>query len=171
MGNERKRSWRELDQARDKGRSRRDPTEQARERTSGTAAYSAYKSQLDQLFKPGGAQLPEAMREKLGPASPEAQAQRERLEALKAKPSDATLAACLAAGDPLPEEPRLLMSLLDLDKEPHLQAVLQALLDRVEAGQAINRMLLIQRIEAVKNKTGSKKTLTLAKTLRAALDG
>lgn len=172
MGDDRRRSWREMDQARERGRSSRDPSEQARERASKTAAYSQYKTQLDQLFKPGGAQLPESMRDKLGPASPEAAAQRARLEALREGPSDRALAACLEAGDPLPAEPRLLMSLLDLDKEAHLQAALQALLDLVEGeGDKPSRGLLIQRIEAVKNKTGSKKTLVLAKTLRAALDG
>ena len=63
-----KKSWRELDQMRDKGgsRARRDPTERSRERASKTQAYSAYKSQLDKLFTPGGAQLPEHMRAKLG---------------------------------------------------------------------------------------------------------
>jgi len=167
-----KKSWRELDQMRDKGGSgrRRDPSERDRERASKSQAYSAYKSHLDKLFTPGGAQLPEHMREKLGPQSDEAKARAQMLTALKDKPSADTLRPLVEAGEPLPDDPRLLMSLLDVRDEPLLRAVLQQLLDIVEGGKKPNRMLLIQRLEAVKNFAAEDETLELVDMTRAALE-
>lgn len=167
-----KKSWREIDASRDKqrGGTRRDPDERLRERASRSAAYSKYKSQLDQLFKPGGADLPESLKAKLGPASESSKKSREALEALKKDPSEKTLTAYLETGAPLPEDPRLLMSLLDLRDEALVRTVLQALLDLVETGKKPNRMLLIQRLEALKNWAEEDETLALASTVRAALD-
>lgn len=168
-----KKSWRELDRQRESGGGsarRRDPTERNRERASKTQAYSAYKSQLDKLFTPGGAQLPEHMREKLGPQSDDAKARRALLEALTKAPGEASLRALLEAGEALPEEPRLLMSLLDVRDEALLRPVLQQLLDIVEDGKKPNRMLLVQRLESVKNFAEEDETLELVSMLRAALD-
>jgi len=147
---DRKKSWREIDRARESG-SRgvsRDPDAARRARASETSAYAAYKSQLDELFTPGGAELPESLREKLGPPSESSQSRRRRLAALAAEPSATTLAAVREAGDPLPEDPRLLMRLMDVrDPEP-LVAVLERLAERLDAGAKVNRMLLRQRLDA-----------------------
>lgn len=167
-----KKSWREIDQMRDGSghRKKRDPGERAKEKAQRSAAYSKYKSQLDQLFKPGGADLPDAMKEKLGPVSEESKKSREAAEALKKSPSEETLSAYLETGQPLPDDPRLLMSCLDIKNEDLICLVLEALLAIVEGGQKPNRMLLIQRLEALKNWAEEPETLQLAKTVRAALD-
>ena len=168
-----KKSWRELDAARDKsggGGRRRDPTERNRERASKTQAYSAYKTQLDKLFTTGGAQLPEHMRAKLGPQSEEAKQKRAALDALTQAPSEDTLRAVVEGGYPLPDDPRLLMSLLDIRDEALLRVALQALLDIVGTGKKPNRMLLIQRLQSVKNFAEEDETIALVDDLRGELD-
>ena len=87
MGDDRpKKSWRELDRMRDKsgsGGSRRSRDDYGRQRAQKSAAYSKYKSQLDQLFTPGGsAELPESLKAKLAPASEEDQQKRAITKAL-----------------------------------------------------------------------------------------
>ena len=143
MGDDRpKRSWREIDQAKEKARPRRDDRERARESASRSSSYSRYKSQLDQLFKPGGAQLPDHIRSQLGPESESSQQRRALADALKASPSDETLAAYLDAGQALPDDARVLMSLLGGKDESLMRPVLEKLLDVVESGRRPNRMLL-----------------------------
>jgi hypothetical protein len=165
-----KKTWREVDAARGKSPHRRDPEERSREKASQTAAYSAYKSQLDKLFKPGGTALPEAMRAQLGPPSAESAERRKRAEALRTAPGADTLRACVDAGDPLPDDPRLLTGLLDVRDEALLRAVLSALLAQVEAGKKPNRMLLLQRLTAALSFAEEQETRELAATLKAAVD-
>lgn len=167
-----KKSWRDIDRSREKGRdgSERGPSARERERVEKSAAYSKYKSQLDKLFTPGGAALPESLRDKLGPASPEAAHRRKLLDALRASPSDETLRAFVAEGAPLPEDARLLMGLLDLKDESLLIPVLKALLALVEGGQKPSRMLLVQKLDALKHRASDAEVIELASTLRAALE-
>ena len=168
-----KKSWKEIDAQRDRSggsTKRRDPDETAKERASKSAAYSKYKSQLDKLFKPGGTELPEQMREKLGPTSADAKRNKEAAEALKASPGEATLSAYLATGQPLPEDPRLLTGLLDVRNEELVRTVLRSLLELVEAGKKPNRMLLIQRLEALKTWAEEEETIDLVSDLRDRLE-
>lgn len=170
-----KKSWRELDRQRDKsggssGGRKRDPEAWNREKISKTAAYSKYKSNLDKLFQPGGADLPESMKAKLGPQTEESKEKRELTDALKNDPSEKTLRAYLDKDLPLPEDARLLMGLLDVRDEALVRPVLDALLEIVEGGKKPNRMLLIQRLEALKNWAEDDETLELAQMVRAALD-
>lgn len=170
-----KKTWAERDRQREKGGGgsghRRDSLERDRERASKTQAYSAYKSNLAGLFKPGGAQLPEHMKAKLGPQSEDAKQRAALNAALKADPGEKTLRALLDAGEALPDDdPRLLMRLLDLRDESLLRPVLQQLLDIIEGGKKPNRMLLIQRLESVKNFAEEDETLELVDMTRAALD-
>lgn len=168
-----KKSWRELDKARDRsggGAPRRDPADRDREKLEKSAAYSKYKSHLDKLFTPGGAQLPEEMRAKLGPASPEAESKRKALEALKATPNAETLKALLAIGGELPDDARLLLGLLDLKDESLLPPVLDALLAVVEGGKKPSRMLMLQKLDALKNRASDDAVLERIQTLRQALD-
>lgn len=169
-----KKSWRELDRQRDKsgsgGGRRKDPDAWNRERIAKTAAYSKYKSNLDNLFKPGGAELPESMRAQLGPASESSKERRELTDALAKDPSEATLTAYLAKDYPLPDDARLLMRLLDVRNEALVRKVLEALLEIVETGKKPNRMLLIQRLEALKNWADEAETVELANMIRSALD-
>ena len=55
-------------------------------------------------------------------------------------------------------------------REDLIQPVLQTLLDIIEGGKKPNRMLLIQRLEALKNWAEDDDTLELVSTVRAALD-
>lgn len=164
-----KKSWREIDRAREKGSTRRDPEERQKEKAGKTAAYAKYKSQLDKLFTPGGAALPEALKAQLGPASPAHEERRRLMDALKSSPSRDTLRAYLDAGHPLPEDPRLLTHLLDIRDEPLLRKVLEALRGLVASGKAPSRMLLLQRLQALENFAEEQETLELARAVRAAL--
>ena len=168
-----KKSWKEIDAARDRsggGAKRRDPDESARERAAKSAAYSKYKSQLDNLFKPGGTELPEQMKEKLGPTSEDSKKNREAADALRKGPSESTLSAYLETGQPLPDDPRLLTGLLDIKNEALMRPVLQALLALVESGKKPNRMLLIQRLEAAKNWVEDEATIELVNDLRDRIE-
>lgn len=164
---DRRKSWREIDQAKSKGGTRRpDETERNREKASKTHAYSSYKSQLDKLFTPGGAALPESMREKLGPASEESKAQRKALDALTKDPSEANLTALLATGGSLPADPRLVLRLVDA-KDPQLVlVVLQHLAALVEDGARLSKPLLQQRLQAVLNQHDDEDIVAAVEALR-----
>lgn len=165
-----KKSWREIDKSREKSRERRDPDQRDRQRVEKTAAYSKYKSNLDKLFTPGGGSgLPEHLRAQLGPASKEAEDKKRLVDALKAAPGEATLRPILEAGLPLPAEPRLLMSLLDLRDEGLLLPVLQAILQIVEGGTKPSRMLLLQRLTAIETFAEDDGLKAIITQLRAAL--
>src|SRR5688572_2661742 len=110
------------------------------------------------------------MREKLGPTSPEAKAKREALDALRAQPNDETLSRALEAGVELPDDPRTLMTLLDSKNEALLVPVLRALLALIEGGKKLNRMLLVQKLDALKNRVSEDDVLELIAIVRAALD-
>lgn len=166
-----KKSWRELDSARDKGgsRPRRDPDARSREKTESSAAYKQYKSNLDKLFTPGGTSLPDALKEKLGPPSEDAQRKQKLTAELQDKADLAALSAYLDAGLTLPAEARLLVRLLDVNDVVRLVPVLEALLAVVEAGQKPSRMLVIQKLDALVLRLGSGPTVDLARQIRAEL--
>jgi hypothetical protein len=150
MGEDRKKSWRDVDRARGTSSHRRDELERNRERASKTQAYSAYKANLDRLFQPGGAELPASMREQLGPTDEGAQARRQRLAALTKDPSLDTLRAVVEAGDPLPREPRLMMRLLDVRDEDLLRTVAVHLGALIDDGVKVHAPLLMQRLTAAR---------------------
>jgi hypothetical protein len=164
-----RKTWREIDASRGRSSDRRDPDARAKERAEKSAAYSAYKGQLDKLFKPGGAALPEPLRAQLGPPTEAGEARRKVTQALLASPGAATLAAYLDAGLPLPEDPRLLTALLDVRDEALLRTVLAALLALVEAGRKPNRMLVLGRVTAILAAAEGAETRRLAEALREAV--
>lgn len=168
----RTKSWRELDAAKDRG-GRREPSshsERQREKAEKSTAYKAYKSNLEKLFTPGGAELPESLRAKLGPVDAEGKERQDALRALKESPSAETLQKVLGLGLALPDDPRLLMQLMELADESLLLPVLTALLAIVEGGKKPNRMLLLQKIGALELRLGEGDAVELARQLRAALD-
>jgi len=107
----------------------------------------------------------------LGPKD-EGSQERERLtKALTESKDEKSLASFLEAKLDLPDDPRLLMSLLDVtDDDALLCPVLEALLEIVEGGRRPNRMLLIQKIDALTLRLGSGDAVDRAQDLRAALD-
>lgn len=135
-----------------------------------SAAYSKYKSQLDNLFKPGGSALPDSLAQKLGPATEAGKAHRAVLDALKKSPGEATLEAYLAVDPELPPDARLLTKLLDTKKVELLGPVLTQLLAVIEDGKKPNRMLLIQRLETVSHSVQDDGIAELIAMTRAALD-
>jgi hypothetical protein len=173
MSDERpKKSWRELDRARESGgsRSRRDPDARQRERTEASSAYKQYKTQLDKLFTPGlQAQVPESLRAKLGPATDEGRDRADKTRALHEVSDEAALAAYLGAGYALPEDGRLLVKLLDVQKAELLLPVLHALMAVVSGGQKPSRMLLIQKLDAIALRAPGTELATLAADIRAEL--
>lgn len=171
MGDDRpKKSWRELDQAREKGRSSRDRDDDGRRRAERSGAYGAYKAQLDKMFTPGGGGLPEHLKAQLGPTD-EATAARQRASAeFKDSPSDASMESYLEAGFELPDDARFLMSTFDrLSKEENLRAILARLLQIVESGKKPNRMLLLQRLTMLERSLEEPESLDLLADLRDAL--
>ncbi len=170
MSDERpKKTWKEIDAAREKKSARRDPDERQRDRVAQTAAYSKYKSNLEKLFQPGGAALPESLREKLGPPSAESSESRTLLEALRNSPSADTLRPVLEKGLSLPEDPRLLTGLVDVRDESLLRPVLDALLQLQTSGKKPNRMLLLQRLEAARVRAIDDETLAAIARLKDVL--
>lgn len=164
-----KRSWREIDKSREKARERRDPDQQQRNKIEKTAAYSKYKENLDKLFVPGGAALPESLKSKLGPVSAEAGEKRRLIDALKATPSADTLKALLDSGVELPIDARLMMSLLELKEEALLVPVLGALLAAVQAGPKPSKALLTQKLTMLEGRLEEAETKRLVAEIRAAL--
>lgn len=173
MSDDRRKSWRELDKARDqRGGStrRRDPDARGRERAERSGAYGAYKAQLDKMFGPGGTGLPEHLKAQLGPESEESKARGEARRAFESEPSDATLRTLLDAGLEVPEDARFLMGTLSaFEDEANLRVVLDKLLAIVESGKKPNRMLLLQRLAAVEHDLEDEETLDLVRDLRDAL--
>lgn len=173
MSDERpKKSWREIDAGRDRksGRARVDPNERIKSKQAESQAYKAYKSQLDKLFTPGGAALPPALAEKLGPQSPEAQRDKELLDALTKDPGAETLRAVVAAGVRLPGEPRLLLTLLEIREAALAKVVLERLLSMIEdEGKRPNKPLALQRIDSLLNLVDDPEVTELASSVRAVL--
>lgn len=173
MSDDRRRSWRDRDRAREKGddRGRRDPDARGRERAEKSGAYGAYKAQLDKMFTPGGGGLPEHLKAQLGPVS-EASAARQKANAdFRNEPSDEHFRAYVEAGFDLPDDARFLMSTFEtLKEEAHLRLVLEALLNIVESGKKPNRMLLLQRLTSLEREVEEDDTRTLVADLRGALE-
>lgn len=173
MGDDRRRSWRELDRQRDRsgdGGGRRDPDAAGRRRAESSGAYGAYKAQLDKMFAPGGGGLPEHLKAQLGPVSEESAARQQARRAFEDDPTDAHLAAHLAAGFELPEDARFLMRTLDvLREESSLRRILERLLGIVESGRKPNRMLLLQRLTALERSVEEEATRDAIADLRDAL--
>ena len=166
-----KKSWREIDKGREGSshrKTRTDPGERAKERASKTAAYSKYKNQLDKLWT-GGGELPDSLKEKLGPASKETEARKKLLADLKSNPSPKTLANFVKEGHELPDDVRLLMSLLEVRDEPLLRTVLQRLKELILEGNKPNRALLGQRLTSIEVLAEDEETLEVVQELKQAL--
>jgi len=152
MSDDRKKSWRELDADRDKSggsaKPRADALERERDRISKSHAYSSYKKNLDQLFKAGGTELPESMKAKLGPTSEDSKKRRALMDALQKTPNAKTLSAVLDAGMALPDNPRLMLGLLDVRDDALLAKVLDHIDHLEEQGAKFSAPLLSQRARA-----------------------
>ena len=127
-----KKSWRELDRAKDKSRVTGEPRnfDDRKSYMDGKSrATEKYKSNLDALFG-GGAALPEALRAKLGmePESEESKARKKAIEAISKTPTQKAIAAFVTEGHEWPNDPRILMGCLGITDEKLIQPVLAALI-------------------------------------------
>jgi hypothetical protein len=170
-----KKSWRELDRARESGGGggsrRRDPLTWDREKASKTAAYAKYKSQLDKLFTPGAkVELPESMKAKMGPAPELAREKNALTKALYERADESALAAYLDAGLALPDDVRLLLRLLSVRDEARLLAVLDRLHGIVEGGQRPSRTLMVQKLDALILGLDDGPAVDRARALRELID-
>lgn len=143
-----KKSWREIDKARDGKRSGAPPPGE-RARLERSATYSRYKSAADQFFS--GELMPESLKEKLDPTG-ESSA---RMEALrKLKTADETddfnrRAAEYVDKYEMPEDPYLLDRML---AHPETSVVLQSLeklIELADSGELVPPKSLSQRLRSL----------------------
>jgi hypothetical protein len=126
-----KKSWREIDQAREKGTGREPRGDRSGERLQGSQAYRSYKTQLNKLFdggalpealKGGAGGFPPGMKERLGDAAvvPDVKKRKDAAASIVAatKPKDfkAAMQAYIDAHG-FPEEEEVLAKVLDSTDE------------------------------------------------------
>lgn len=142
-----KKSWREIDKARDGARSRSGSGEKAA--PPKPAQYSRYKSAADKFFS--GDPLPDSLKEKLDPTG-EGQARREALRRLKDADDVrqfAQVAEEYVGRYGLPEDPYLLDRLLSHPNEDIVTRTLERLAEMHEAGELTPPKSLVQRLKSL----------------------
>lgn len=162
-----KKSWRERDAAANRSRhTRRDderkPTARAQQ------ASSAYKKDLEALFKPGGG-VPDrfkSMTDKLKPAEGSEEALwREAIRELAETEGfrEFTMAArkFVRAGHKLPDDEDLLVRLLDVPDETALQAVLKQILDMERRGGFGRKAPIKNRLTTMRSVAEDPRTIEL----------
>ena len=146
-----KRSWREIDRARDIKHERTAPLPGAQTTLKGGAA-KRYRSQLDRIFA-GGSLPDEVKRQAPGFADVEKTAGQELFDALLAAISPAEIEQAvdaLLATEPMPSDPALLVKILAHPKQAHAAEALASLLDTLENGRPGNANLLKSRVQSLK---------------------
>lgn len=126
-----KKSWREIDQSREKGAGSRSGTQGPSPRHERSQAYRSYKTQLNKLFDGGGV-LPEALQTKLGDSgvASDAKARKEALAALAAAATPKALRAALQAFEAahgFPEDEEVLAKIIDLGGEAMVLKAIETL--------------------------------------------
>jgi hypothetical protein len=170
-----KRSWREIDQMRDKSAHRREDRPAggvAQQRLERSQAYRAYKTQLNRLFD-GGA-LPDALKSKLEDkgVGVEAKRKKELASAILSATSPSAQRAALAAyrveaGFPDGEE--VLAKLLDLDDEALVLETLAAI-DQLHAQGGLKRASSLKaRVKTAQMTLDSPRVTEAARALLAKL--
>jgi len=167
-----KKSWSEVDKARDGKRSGGSAAARGeRARLEKSASYGRYKSAADAFFS--GAALPDSLAERLDPTG-EGRARKEALAKVKAADDDkafAPLAKAYVEAHGLFEDPYLLDRLLT---HPEAALVLQALEKIGElhgAGGFKAPPTLPQRLKSLQLLSGSRDVQAAAKALATALKG
>ena len=135
-----KKSWREIDQSREKGSARRESGGGSNPRLERSQAYRSYKTQLNKLFDGGGI-MPEALGDKLGGSgvATDAKARKEAAAAIAAATSPKVMRAALqafVAVHGFPEDEEVLAKVLDMGEE---SAILKAI-ETLAALQADGRL-------------------------------
>lgn len=145
-----KKSWREIDQSKDKNRTRSETPGGGGSRAQRSAAYSSYKTQLNKLFDGGG--LPALVAERLGDqhvAAP-AQTRKAAASAICAAKTPKAVRAALEAYDAahgFPEDEEVLAKLLDMSDEILVLQALQVVEKLADAGSLKRGASLKARIK------------------------
>jgi hypothetical protein len=164
----RTRSWREIDKMRDRGGpSRRDSRD--RERFEQSTGYTKYKTNLERLFSGGGAQLPEHLREKVGPEVAERDEERKKLYAIEDPKAFYAAASEYLRKNELPDDARLLDRLLGHPDEDVMKKALTRLEELHKAGSLKVPPALSQRLASVEIESGDPRIRKRAAELRKAL--
>lgn len=170
-----KRSWREIDQAREKSSHRREGGGGGGgggRRVENTQAYRAYKTQLNKLFDGGG--LPAALKEKLEDKGlgNESKQKKELTYAIVAAITPSAIKAALEAhraARGFPDDEEALGKLLELDDVPVLLETL-ATLDRLQREGGLKRASSLKaRIKTAQMTADSAKVNEAARALLARL--
>jgi hypothetical protein len=163
-----KKSWREIDKARDGGSSSRRSDARERENFEKSTGYSKYKTNLDRLFS-GGAPLPEHLREKLPEGDQAAQDEAKKLGNIEDTKLFNAAARDFLKAHPLPDDPRLLDRLLGHPDE----AIVEKALERLEALHASGALkappALRNRLQSVEIETGDPSIRKRCEALRKAI--
>ncbi|MBI5496804.1 MAG: hypothetical protein HY904_17455 [Deltaproteobacteria bacterium] len=192
-----KRSWREIDRARESGQQRQSPEDRDKERgiqQNGTA-YDKYKKNLERLWNTGNmlelleqrGEVTTARATAAGVAHEEAEPQRpviKRTPEERAKERDAreslrkavgpaevkaAVEGYLAVAKVLPDDMELLSKALASPAERHQAAALRLLDQRANLGADAAARLLKGRLQTVMLTASEPETKTLAESVRAKL--
>lgn len=139
-----RKSWREIDRARESKRSGESPGQRLRLERSGT--YSRYKSAADQFFS--GDLIPESLRDKLDPTG-EATVRQQAMQKLKTADGDQDFHAAAEEylkSYPAPEDPWILERILSHPKPEVALQALEALAELAEDEDFVPPKSLPQRL-------------------------
>lgn len=192
-----KKTWRELDKARDSGAGRREreDRERAAALTGGSnTAYDKYKKNLERLWSQGGGKLMELVGDKKDapPGAQEALSETETAEpqraVIKQKTEDrqkerevreglkkavtpmevkAAVNAFLAVKTTLPEDLETLSKVLSSPTEDHQQRALKGLLERTDLNTTQGARLLKGRLQTILLTAGEEDTRALANEVKS----
>ena len=130
-GDRPKKSWREIDQSREKGSSSRSGASGPSPRHEKSQAYRSYKTQLNKLFDGGGI-VPEALQDKLGGSgvASDAKARKDGLASMAAATTPKALRSALQtfeAAHGFPEDEEVLAKVIDLGGEAAILKAIETL--------------------------------------------
>lgn len=164
-----KKSWREIDQSREKGTSRSERPDRGADRLQKSQAYRNYKSQLNKLFDGGGV-LPEALATKLGDTgvASEAKQRKDALAAILAAQKPKDVKAAVKAYETVfgfPDDEEALGKILDLSDEDLVMRALQTLSQLNAAGPLKRASSLKARLKTVQISMDDPEIVSAAKAL------
>jgi len=170
-----KRSWREIDQMRDKSGNRSEPRSGGGPRgrpLESTQAYRAYKTQLNKVFDGGG--LPEALKSKLDETSVGAEAKAKKkaggaiVESKTLSETKTTLEAFRQQFG-FPQEEEVLARLIDVSDEDLIRETLETLVALVRQGPLKKANLIKSKVKTVLLTVDEPEVQKLGKELLASL--
>lgn len=167
-------SWRDLDRKRDQSAHRRDESRPRGRAPRVESATAAYKRGLEAIFE-GKADLPDHLKEKLGPSEAEGPGPRQTLirEIRDAKNARALEKAVdkLREDFGLPDDMEILVRVLEHSKDPVLLEALGLIEQYIDSGQQVpKKKVFVQRLKGLEfssfDPRVQRKAVALANRLR-----